>query len=107
MTFYFFLSYTFTNPEKKIININNLITEIRKVKKKEKENCFKQLNEKKKKKKKKRYLTDNIISIPHMDCAQTFLIKKQVEYTWKIFRKNGVGLFFTFCVYVCVFLNFF
>ena len=29
-----------------------------------------------------------------MDCAQEFLIRKQIEYMWKIFWKNGVDLFF-------------
>ena len=34
-----------------------------------------------------------------MPCAQEILMKKQVDYMWKVIRKNGVSLsFFMFCL---------
>ena len=88
--------YIYKSREKKFVNINNLIAEIRKNKKIEKQivlnNSMKIIAFRK-----KWHLTDNLISITQMDCAQEILMKKQVDYIWKIIRKNRVGLFFMFC----------
>ena len=74
-----FKLYVYKSREKKFININNLIAEIRKVKRIEKEialnNSMKTIAFRK-----KWHLTDNIISITYMDCAQDILMKKQVKY---------------------------
>ena len=50
-----------------------------------------------------------------MDCAQEILMKKQVNYIWKIFRKNGMSwrrvtffshslFFLSFCFVLCLFV---
>ena len=71
--------YIYKSREKKFVNINNLIAEIRKNKKIEKQivlnNSMKIIAFRK-----KWHLTDNLISITQMDCAQEILMKKQVDY---------------------------
>ena len=99
--------YIYKSREKKFVNINNLIAEIRKNKRIEKQivlnNSMKIIAFRK-----KWHLTDNLISITQMDCAQEILMKKQVDYMWKIIRKNRVGLFFMFCFCsIFVFVSFF
>ena len=71
ITFYLYLNYTSINPERKFININNLIAEIRKVKRIEKEIA---LNNTKKtiSFRRKWHQTDKIISMTQIDCGQEF-----------------------------------
>ena len=73
-----FKLYVYKTREKKFININSLIAEIRKVKKIEKEialNNYKKTNAFTK----KWHLTDNIISVTRNICAQEILMKNHIN----------------------------
>ena len=74
-----FKLYVYKSREKNFINIDNLIAEIRKVKRIEKEIAL-SYSKKTIAFTKKWHLTDNIFSITEMDCTQGILMKKQIDY---------------------------